>query len=130
MIVISVFEINSAFNYIDNRNNGFIDRIEFIQALKNIPHPITTIHNYIKNNNLTIDDIAYKMGFDIYNCDLDDTLNLKVDRLAFLTKMKMLNDNFKEDFIQSLFFSITNGKTETIIAHIFKVFNILFKSIN
>ena len=120
----NINEINSAFNYIDKRNNGFIDRIEFIQALKNIPHPITTINNYIKNNNLTIDDIAYKMGFDIYNCDLDDTLNLKVDRLAFLTKMKMLNDNFKEDFIQSLFFSITNGKTETTIAHIFKVFNI------
>ena len=118
-------EIYSAFNYLDTKKDGILDRIEFIQILKNVPHPITTIHNYIKNNRLTIDDIAYKMEFDIYNCPLEDTLNIKVDRLYFQTKMKLLNPKFDSDFIQSLFFSITQGKTETNVNHIFEVFNIL-----
>ena len=58
-------EIYSAFNYLDTKKDGNIDRLEFISILKNSPHPITTIINYIKNNKLTIDDIAYKMEFDI-----------------------------------------------------------------
>ena len=118
-------EIYSAFNYLDTKKDGVLDRLEFIQILKNVPHPISTILNYIKNNRLTIDDIAYKMGYDIYNVPLEDTLNIKMDRLSFQTKMKMLNPKFDVDFIQSLFFSITNGKTETNMNHIFEVFNIL-----
>jgi Ca2+-binding EF-hand superfamily protein len=117
-------EIQSSFNYIDTKQDGIIDRMEFIQVLRNIPHPISTIHNYIRNHKLTIDDIAYIMGYDIYNCPLQDTLNVKIDRLYFLTKMKLINPNFEDDFLYSLFFSITNGKTETTINHIFNVFNI------
>ena len=118
-------EIYSAFNYLDTKKDGIMDRIEFIQILKHVPHPITTILNYIRNNKLTVDDIAYKMGFDIYNCPLEDTLNVKVDRLYFSNKMKMLNEKFDVDFLQSLFFSITQGKTETNMNHIFEVFNVL-----
>ena len=121
---LNINEIQSAFNYIDTKKDGFIDRIEFIQVLRNVPHPISTIHNYIRNHKLTIDDIAYMMGYDIYNCPLQDTLNVKIDRLYFLTKMKMINEKFEDDFLQSLFFSITNGKTETTINHIFNIFNI------
>ena len=121
----TIHEINSAFNYLDTKKDGILDRIEFIEILKQIPHTITTVLNYIRNNRLTIDDIAYKMGFDIYNCPLEDTLNIKVDRLYFQTKMKMLNEKFDYDFLQSLFFSITQGKSETTINHIFEIFNIL-----
>ena len=117
-------EIQSAFNYIDTKKDGFIDRLEFINTLRNIPHPISTIHNYIRNNKLTIDDIAYIMGFDIYNCPLQDTLNVKIDRLSFQTKMKMINEHFEDEFLQSLFFSITEGRTETTVNHIFNIFNI------
>ena len=117
-------EIQSAFNYIDTKKDGFIDRLEFINTLRNIPHPISTIHNYIRNNKLTIDDIAYIMGFDIYNCPLQDTFNVKIDRLSFQTKMKMINENFEDEFLQSLFFSITEGRTETTVNHIFNIFNI------
>ena len=117
-------EIYSAFNYIDTKKDGIIDRTEFIEVLRKIPHPINTIHNYIRNHKLSIDDIAYLMGFDIYNCSLQDTLNVVIDRLSFLTKMKMINESFEDDFLQSLFFSITNGKPETTIEHIFNVFNI------
>ena len=121
---LNINEIQSAFNYIDNKKDGFIDRIEFIQILRNIPHPISTIHNYIRNHKLTIDDIAYIMGFDIYNCPLNDTLNTKIDRLSFQSKMKMINEKFENEFLESLFFSITNGKTETTMNHIFNIFNI------
>ena len=72
-----------------------------------------------------MDDIAYKMGFDIYNCPLEDTLNIKVDRLYFNSKMKMLNEKFDSDFLQSLFYSITQGKSETTINYIFELFNVL-----
>lgn len=65
------------------------------------------------------------MGFDIYNCPLEDTLNIKVDRLYFTSKMKMLNPKFDLEFLHCLFFSITQGKTETNMNHIFEVFNIL-----
>ena len=118
-------EIYSAFNYLDTKKDGVVDRLEFIQILKNVPHPITTVLNYIRNNKLTVDDIAYKMGFDIYNCPLEDTLNIKVDRLYFTSKMKMLNPKFDLEFLHCLFFSITQGKTETNMNHIFEVFNIL-----
>ena len=120
----TIKEINSAFNYLDTKKDGILDRIEFIQVLKQVPHSITTMLNYIKNNRLTVDDIAYKMGFDIYNCPVEDTLNIKVDRLYFQTKMKMLNEKFDSEFLQSLFFSITQGKTETTINQIFDIFNI------
>ena len=65
------------------------------------------------------------MEFDIYNCPLEDTLNITVDRLYFLNKMKMLNQKFDVDFLQSLFYSITQGKTETNMSHIFEIFNVL-----
>ena len=121
---LSINEIQSAFNYIDTKKDGIIDRIEFISTLRNIPHPISTIHNYIRNHKLTIDDIAYIMGFDIYNCPLEDTLNVKIDRLSFQTRMKLINDSFEDEFLQSLFFSITEGRTETTINHIFNIYNI------
>ena len=121
---LNINEIQSSFNYIDTKKDGFIDRIEFITTLRSIPHPISTIHNYIRNHKLTIDDIAYIMGFDIYNCPLQDTLNAKIDRLSFQTKMKLINDHFEDDFLESLFFSITEGRTETTVNHIFNIFNI------
>ena len=117
-------EVSIAFNYIDTKKDGFIDRIEFIQALTSIPHPIYTIHNYIRSHKLTIEDIAYMMEFDIYNCPLEDTLNIKIDNFSFLIKMKMIDDKLDGDFLDNLFFSITNGKYETTINDIFKVFNI------
>ena len=121
---LNINEIQSSFNYIDSKKDGFIDRIEFITTLRSIPHPISTIHNYIRSHKLTIDDIAYIMGFDIYNCPLQDTLNVKIDRLSFQTKMKLINDHFEDEFLESLFFSITEGRTETTVNHIFNIFNI------
>ena len=60
-------EINLIFHYLDSKNDGYIDRLEFISAFKEIPYPVTIIKNFIKNNNLSVGDIAYKVGIDLFN---------------------------------------------------------------
>ena len=56
------------------------------------------------NNNLSIDDIAYKIGIDLYNINTwDEVGKALVDRLNFRVKMKRLNNNFEDEFIDSLF---------------------------
>lgn len=92
------------FDYMDAKRDGFIDRIEFIDTFRVIPHPVSTIYDYIKNNNLSLDDIAYKIGIDLYNInEWDEVGKALVDRLNFRVKMKRLNNNFEDEFIDSLF---------------------------
>ena len=97
-------EINLIFNYMDTNKDGFIDRIEFINTFRIIPHPIMTIYDFIKRNNLSIGDLAYKMGVDLYNInEYSEISNSIIDRLNFRVKMKLLNNNFEPEFIESLF---------------------------
>jgi len=116
-------EIKSIFNFIDSKKDGFIDRIEFINAIRNVPHPISSVINYLKNNGITIADLAYIMDFDLYNRSLSECLDTKLDRLAFQVKMKLLNDNYDNEFLSGLFNSIANNKPNAIIT-MEKVFNI------
>ena len=121
-------EAKNIFSYIDTKGEGFIDRIGFIKAMKSIPHPITTILNYIRNNKLTIEDIAYKMGYDFYNCNLEYILNDKLDRLKFFLKIKSINDKFDRDFINDLFYSLIIDKSANnqivTVKKLFDIFNI------
>ena len=109
-------EINRIFNYMDTKRDGFIDRIEFINAFRAIPHPVSTIYDYIKKNNLSIGDIAYKMGIDLYNInEYEDISKNLIDRLNFRVKIKALNNKFEDDFIDSLFSFIgPKGVTKVI----------------
>ena len=109
-------EINMIFNYMDTKRDGFIDRIEFINAFRVIPHPVATIYDYIKKNNLSIGDIAYKMGIDLYNInEYEDISKNLIDRLNFRVKIKALNNKFEDDFIDSLFSFIgPKGVTKVI----------------
>ena len=119
----SIPEINSIFNFIDTKKDGYIDRTEFINSIRNVPHPISSLINYIKNKGLTIADIAYKMGFDLYNRPLSECLNTNLDKLAFQVKMKLVNDKYDNEFLNGLFNSITNGKTEITIDKVFDIIN-------
>ena len=83
-------EINLLFSFIDTKNDGFIDRIEFIDAIKNIPYPISSIRNYILKNNLSINDLAYKMEIDLYFTPLNEILNTKVNMIEFQQKLKLI----------------------------------------
>ena len=109
-------EINLIFNYMDSKKDGFIDRIEFINTFRIIPHPVATIFDYLKKNNFSIVDLAYKMGIDLYNInEYEEVSKSLVNRLNFRVKIKALNDKFEDDFIDSLFSFIgPKGLTKVI----------------
>ena len=120
-------EINKIFNYIDTKKDGFIDRIEFINSIRNVPHPISTLINYMKSNKLSIIDLAYKMDLDIYNRPIDEILNTNLSRLLFQVKIKLVNNNFDREFINGLFdalYQIEGSNNKVSVKTIFKVFNI------
>ena len=119
----SIPEIKAIFEFIDTKKDGFIDRIEFIEAIKNVPHPLSTFINYMKNLGVTIADIAYKIGYDLYNNSLNECLNNKMSKLSFQTKMKAINDKFDNEFIYGLFNYISEGKTEIKVGKFFDVIN-------
>ena len=109
-------EIYLIFNYLDSKKDGYIDRQEFISAFKTIPYPITMIQDFIKKNNFSVGDIAYKVGIDLYNINsYEEIANNLIDRNNFRVKLKLLNDEFEPDFIDSLFNSIgPKGLTKVI----------------
>ena len=117
-------EINLLFSYIDNKKDGFIDRIEFIEAIKNIPYPISTIQKYILDNNLSINDLAYKMGIDLYFTPLNEILDKKLSLNQFQEKMKLINPKFDKDFCRALFKAINKEEKEIKIKKIFELINI------
>ena len=116
-------EINSIFTFMDTKKDGYIDRIEFINAIKNVPHPLTTFINYMKNNRITMTDIAYNIGYDLYNQSVNECLNSRLNKLSFQTKIKSLNDKFDNEYIYGLFNYISEGKNEIEIRKFFDIIN-------
>ena len=120
----STKEVNLLFKYIDTKKDGYIDRIEFIEAIRNVPHPISTIQNYIINNNLSLVDLAYKMEIELYKIPLNDILNTKLNLLQFQGKIKLINNNFTREFSTGLFNSISGGALFVTLEKIFDIFNV------
>ena len=117
-------EINLLFSFIDNKKDGLIDRIEFIDAIKNVPYPLTIMQNYILANDLSIIDLAYKMEIDLYFTPLNEILDTKFNMMQFRRKIKLINQNFNIEFCNSLFKAINKGEKELSIKKIFEVFNL------
>ena len=118
----SISQINSIFNYIDTKNDGIIDREEFITAIRKTPYPISTLINYMKNNKISLIDLIYKMDIDIYNIPINEILKIYLTRPLFRVKIKLVNENFEREFIDDLFDSLT--KTEKLpIKKILEIFN-------
>ena len=120
-------EIYKIFNYIDTKKDEFIDRTEFINSIKSVPHPISTLINYMKNNKLSIIDLAYKMDLDIYNRPIEEILETSLSRLLFQVKMKLVSNSFHRDFINGLFdilYQIEGNNNKIYVKTLFKVFNI------
>ena len=120
-------EINKIFRFIDTKKDDYIDRIEFINSIKNVPHPISTLINYMRNNKLSIIDLAYKMDIDIYNRPIDEILETSLSRLLFQVKMKSVSSKFDREFINGLFdalYQIHGNNNKIYVKTIFKVFNI------
>ena len=119
----SIPEIKAIFSFIDSKKDGVIDRLEFISAIRNVPHPLSNFINFIKNNGITIADIAYRIGYDIYNNSINECLNTKLNKLSFQTRMKAINDKFDNEFIYGLFNYISEGKNEITIKQFFDMIN-------
>ena len=120
-------EINKIFKFIDTKKDDIIDRIEFINSIKNVPHPISTLINYMRNNKLTIIDLAYKMDIDIYNRPIEEILEMSLSKLLFQVKMQLVNNKFDREFISGLFdalYQIQGNNNKIYVKTIFKVFNI------
>ena len=119
----TVDEIKNIFDFIDIKKDGYIDRIEFIQSIKTVPHPLSTMINYMSSKNLSISDIAYKMGYDFYSLPVDSILNSQIDKLLFHVRIKAVNENFDNEFINGLFDCISGGELSMPLYKIFDILN-------
>ena len=116
-------EIALLFKYIDKKNTGFIDRISFIDAIRNIPSPLKLFHNYLLKNKLSVFDVAYKMEIDLYNIPLNDLLNIQYELFLFQSKIKLISKNFTNNFISELFNTISDNKKYISVKKILESFN-------
>ena len=117
-------EIALLFKYIDKKNTGYVDRISFIDALRNIPSPLKLFHNYLIKNKLSIIDVAYKMEIDLYNIPLSDLYNIQYELFFFQSKIKLISKNFTNNFVYELFKEINGNKKYISVKKILEVFNI------
>ena len=117
-------EMNLLFSFIDSKKDGVIDRIEFIEAIKYIPYPISTLHSFILKNNLSLVELAYKMDIDLYLTPINEILETKLNFPQFQNKMKLINPDFNLEFSKTLFKTINGGENEVTIKKIFEVLNI------
>jgi len=101
-------EINALFHYFDFKRDNIMERREFVKTLTEIPYPITTLQNFIKNNRLSIEEICYRMKIDLFNNNNSkNELERKVDRNEFRNMMNGLNQDFNNNFVWALFNAIS-----------------------
>ena len=113
------------FNYIDISHKGYIDRLQFINAIKIIPFPITIIQKYLKTNKLSILGIEFKMEFDLYNNPLDFILNKHFNHTIFFSKMKSLNKEFDKNLITNLYIALSgNINNKLSYKKMFEIYNV------
>ena len=96
-------EIEKVFKFFDKNNNNYIDRKSFIEEIKKVHYPITSIKKYIKENNLTVFDIAYKMQIYLYKIPFNELSNLPITKTVFYSNMKSLNGIFSKTYLYSLY---------------------------
>ena len=123
-------EVTELFNYIDIYNKGYIDRLQFINAIKIIPFPITIVQKYFQSHKLSVLDIAFKMEIDLYNNNFEKISNRLLHSIEFFSKMKSVNYEFEQNFINSLFISLTGNINKKLSCKkMFEIFNVYNKSI-
>ena len=122
-------EVLLLFNYIDKLQKGHIDRLQFINAIKLIPFPITIVQKYFRANKLSVIDAAFKMEIDIYNIPPEILLNWKIHYITFFSKMKSLNKEFDKNFLTTLFIALTGNINKKLsYKKMFEHFNVYNKS--
>ena len=89
-------ELDKFFSWIDTKNDGVIDREEFLDRFEYRNKPLTTIKKVVLENKLDIEDLAQRMGMNI-----EDMSQLNFEE--FQKKIKMLDYTYPEKFILELF---------------------------
>ena len=118
-------QITILFNYIDSSHKGYIDRLDFINAIKVVPYPITNILNYFKRNKLSIFDISYKMQIDIYNIPFEVLSNINFNFITFFSRMKSIDNKFDKYYLSSVYIALCgNINNKLSYKKMFEVFNV------
>ena len=99
----SAEELDNFFSWVDTKNDGVIDRFEFLGRFEYRNKPLTTIKNIILENKLDIEDLAHRMGMGVGDLT-------KLDFENFQKKIKMLDYTYPEKFILELFEELTKQK--------------------
>ena len=122
-------QITKLFNYIDSSHKGHIDRLDFINAIKVVPYPITNILNYFKRNKLSIFDISYKMQIDIYNIPFEVLSNINFNFITFFSRMKSIDNKFDKYYLSSVYIALC-GSINNILPYkkMFEIFNVYNRS--
>ena len=117
------------FNYIDCSHKGHIDRLDFINAIKVVPYPITNILNYFKRNKLSIFDISYKMQIDIYNIPFEILSNINFNFITFFSRMKSIDNKFDKYYLSSVYIALC-GNINNVLPYkkMFEIFNVYNRS--
>ena len=98
-------ELDNFFSWVDTKNDGVIDRSEFLGRFEYRNKPLTTIKNIVLENKLDIEDLAHRMGMGIEDLS-------KLDFENFQKKIKMLDYTYPEKFILELFEELTKKKVK------------------
>ena len=94
-------ELDKFFSWIDTKNDGVIDRDEFLGRFEYRNKPLTTIKKIVLENKLDIEDLAQRMGISVEELS-------KLDFEEFQKKIKMLDYTYSEKFILELFEQLNN----------------------
>ena len=99
----SAEELDNLFRWVDTKNDGVIDREEFLSKFEYTLKPLTNIKEVIRENKLDIEDLAHRMN--ISTAELEE-----YDYETFRKKLKLLDYTFPENFIQKTFDELIKKK--------------------
>ena len=105
-------ETDKFFYWLDIKNDGVIDKEEFLYRYNYTLKPLSTLQNIILQNKLDIEDLAHHMSINISNAEKEN-----MDYKTFRKKIKSLNYTYPEIFIKNLFNDLTmdkNAKTPLV----------------
>ena len=88
----SAEELDNLFKWVDTKNDGVVDREEFLSKFEYTLKPLTNIKEVIRENKLDIEDLAHRMKIS------PDELE-EYDYETFRKKLKLLDYTFPENFI-------------------------------
>ena len=79
-------ELDKFFSWVDTKNDGLIDRSEFLGRFEYRNKPLTTIKNIVLENKLDIEDLAHRMGMGIEDLSKLDFENFNKNAGLYISR--------------------------------------------